>query len=88
MAPIGVTIARRELCRRAVGGLGCDRLAGTYSGNSLSMAIALKSLELLIEHDLPARAQTMGKQGLERLQEIQARQTLLGFAELARATTA
>lgn len=73
MVPIGVTIARRELCRRAVGGLGFDRLAGTYSGNSLSMAIALKSLDLLVEQDLPARAQALGKQGLQRLQEIQAR---------------
>ncbi len=72
MVPIGVTIARRTLCRRAVGGLGCDRLAGTYSGNSLSMAIAVKSLDLLIEHDLPARAQTLGKHGLQRLREIQA----------------
>lgn len=73
MAPIGVTIARRELCRTAVGGMGCGRLAGTYSGNSLSMAIAVKSLDLLIEQDLPDRAQAMGKRGLARLAEIQAR---------------
>ena len=73
MAPIGVTIARRELCRTAVGGMGCDRLSGTYSGNSLSMAIAVKSLDLLIEQDLPDRAQAMGKRGLARLAEIQAR---------------
>lgn len=72
IAPIGVTIARRELCRRAVGGLGCDRLAGTYSGNSLSMAIGLKSLDLLIEQDLPGRALAMGRRGLARLREIQA----------------
>jgi acetylornithine/succinyldiaminopimelate/putrescine aminotransferase len=73
MAPIGVTIARRDLCRRAVGDLGGDRLAGTYSGNSLSTAIAVKSLDMLIEHDLPDRAQAMGQRGLERLQKIQAR---------------
>lgn len=73
MAPIGVTIARRRLCRIAVGGTGCDRLAGTYSGNSLSVAVALKSLDLLVEQDLPARAQALGKRGLQRLQQIQAR---------------
>ncbi len=73
IAPIGVTIARRELCRTAVGGSGCGRLAGTYSGNSLSMAIAVKSLDLLVEQDLPDRAQAMGKRGLARLTEIQAR---------------
>ena len=72
MVPIGVTIARRNLCQRAVGGAGFDRLVGTYSGNSLSMAIAVKSLDLLIEHDLPARAQTLGQRGLQRLREIQA----------------
>jgi acetylornithine/succinyldiaminopimelate/putrescine aminotransferase len=72
MAPIGVTIARRELCQRAIGGLGCDRIAGTYSGNSLSTAIALKSLELLVQHDLPARAQALGRRGGERLHEIAA----------------
>ncbi len=73
MVPIGVTIARRALCRRAVGGTGWGRLAGTYSGNSLAMAIAVKSLDLLIEHDLPARAQTLGQRGLQRLREIQTR---------------
>lgn len=72
MAPIGVTISRRGLCRKAVGGLGCGRLAGTYSGNSLSVAIALKSLDLIVEHDLPARSLQLGQRGLERLHDIQA----------------
>ena len=73
LAPIGVTIARRELCRSAVGGLGADRLISTYSGNSLVMAIALKALDLLIEQDLPNRALALGRRGLERLRAIQAR---------------
>jgi acetylornithine/succinyldiaminopimelate/putrescine aminotransferase len=72
LVPIGVTIARRELCQKAIAGLGCGRMASTYSGNSLALATALKALELLVEDDLPARSAQLGAAGLERLRHIQA----------------
>jgi acetylornithine/succinyldiaminopimelate/putrescine aminotransferase len=72
LAPIGVTIARRGLCQRALCGMGCGRVASTYSGNTLAMAIGLKALELLVQHDMPTRAHRLGAEGLERLRAIQA----------------
>lgn len=84
LVPIGVTIARRGLCQQAVGGLGCDRLAGTYSGSALAMAVGLKALELLVEQDLPARAGRLGVKGLARLRTIQERYPQL--VEAARGT--
>lgn len=73
MVPIGATIARRRLSRAALGGLGCGRNSSTFGGNSLAAAVALKSLEILIEEDLPARARTLGARGLARLEGIRSR---------------
>jgi acetylornithine/succinyldiaminopimelate/putrescine aminotransferase len=73
MVPIGVTIARKSLCRSALSGLGCGRTSSTYGGNSLAAAVALKSLEMIVEGDLPGRARTLGTRGLARLQAIHAR---------------
>jgi acetylornithine/succinyldiaminopimelate/putrescine aminotransferase len=71
LTPIGVTITRRELARRALAGLDCDRIASTFAGNALSAAVALKSLELLVEQNLPQRSQRLGAAGLRRLRVIQ-----------------
>jgi acetylornithine/succinyldiaminopimelate/putrescine aminotransferase len=73
LIPIGVTIARAGLADRAVGGLGCGRLASTFAGNSLAAAIAVKSLELIVAGELAERARRLGAVGLGRLQAIQAR---------------
>jgi acetylornithine/succinyldiaminopimelate/putrescine aminotransferase len=72
LVPIGVTIARRHLCRRVLAGRGCGRIGSTYSGSTLALAVALKSLEILKERDLPARAERLGAQGLQRLRALQA----------------
>jgi acetylornithine/succinyldiaminopimelate/putrescine aminotransferase len=72
LVPIGVTIARRKLCQRVLAGLGCGRLASTYSGGALALAIGVKSLEMLMERDLPARAARLGGLGLNRLRALQA----------------
>jgi acetylornithine/succinyldiaminopimelate/putrescine aminotransferase len=73
LVPIGATIARRGLRKRTLGGLSCGRNTSTFGGNSLAAAVALRSLEMLIKDDLPARAAKIGERGLARLRAIQAR---------------
>jgi putrescine aminotransferase len=70
---VSATIGRKALFERAFGGLGCARAVTTFGGNSLAMAVGLKSLEMLLEGDLPARAARLGERGLVRLQALQAR---------------
>lgn len=70
LVPIGATVVRRAIFDRMLGGLASKRHSNTFGGNSLAMAVGLRSLEMLIEHDLPARSLRMGEQGLERLRGI------------------
>jgi acetylornithine/succinyldiaminopimelate/putrescine aminotransferase len=71
LTPIGVTITRAEPAHGASAGPDCDRIAPTFAGNALSAAVALKSLELLVEQNLPQRSQRLGAAGLRRLRVIQ-----------------
>ncbi|WP_027481745.1 aspartate aminotransferase family protein [Deinococcus pimensis] len=73
MVPIGATIVRREIFQKMLHGLASKRHSNTFGGNSLAMAVGMKSLEMLVEQDLPARSLRMGEQGLARLREIQRR---------------
>jgi len=73
LVPIGATIARRGLWKRTLGGLSCGRNTSTFGGNSLATAVALRSLEILLKHDLPARSAKLGERGLARLRTIQVR---------------
>jgi acetylornithine/succinyldiaminopimelate/putrescine aminotransferase len=73
LVPIGATIARRGLWKRTLGGLSCGRNTSTFGGNSIAAAVALRSLEILVKHDLPARSASLGERGLARLRAIQAR---------------
>lgn len=72
LLPIGATIARRGLWKRTLGGLSCGRNSSTFGGNSLAAAVALRSLEMLMKADLPARAAKLGERGLARLRAVQA----------------
>ncbi len=73
LVPIGATISRKGLWKRTLAGLGCGRNTSTFGGNSLAAAVALRSLEILMEDDLPARAAMLGERGLARLVAVQAR---------------
>jgi len=73
MVPVGATVARSAIYGRMLGGLRCKIHSNTFGGNSLSMALALKSLELLREEGLVERSRRLGALGLERLQGIAAR---------------
>ena len=70
LTPIGATIARREIFAAMLSGMSCKRHSNTFGGNSLSMAVGLKSLEILVEEDLPARSKRLGAEGLTRLQAL------------------
>lgn len=71
MAAIGATIAPPKIIARTLGGFG-KRHSNTFGGNSFSMAVGLKSLEILVSENLPERAKRLGALGLERLQRVQA----------------
>ncbi len=70
MVPVGVTIARKDIYKNMLGGLDCKRHSNTFGGNSLAMAIAVKSLEILHEENLVERSRTLGQKGLLRLQAL------------------
>lgn len=73
MVPIGATIVRKEIFGKMLHGLASKRHSNTFGGNSLAMAVGLKSLEMLLEQDLPARSKRLGEEGLARLQQIRRR---------------
>jgi putrescine aminotransferase len=71
MVPIGATIARRSIVARTLGGFSSKRHSNTFGGNSLSMAVGLRSLEILVSENLPERSRRLGAVGLQRLQALQ-----------------
>ncbi|GAA5514372.1 putrescine aminotransferase [Deinococcus carri] len=73
MTAVGATIVRHAIYKKMLGGLSSKRHSNTFGGNSLAMAVGLKSLEYLVEQDLPARSARLGAAGLERLRAVQRR---------------
>jgi len=70
MIPIGASVARKEIYEKMLGGLRCKIHSNTFGGNSLAMAIGLKSLEILREEKLVERSRHLGEQGLARLRQL------------------
>ena len=68
----GATICRRWIMQKMLGGLESKRHSNTFGGNSLAMAVGLKSLELIVEQNLIEKAKRDGERGLARLRDIQA----------------
>jgi putrescine aminotransferase len=73
LLPLGATIARKRIVKRLLGGLDSRRHSNTFGGGSFAAAVALRSLELIVEEGLVEKARTDGERGLARLREIQAR---------------
>lgn len=73
LVPVGATLARRPIMARALGGLASKRHSNTFGGGSLAMAVALRSLEIILDEGLAARARDLGERGLARLQALRAR---------------
>ncbi|MBB5232826.1 class-III pyridoxal-phosphate-dependent aminotransferase [Deinococcus budaensis] len=71
MTAVGATIVRHAIYKKMLGGLSSKRHSNTFGGGALAMAVGLKSLEYLVEQDLPARSTRLGALGLERLQATQ-----------------
>ena len=71
LVPIGATIARKHLVHKLLGGMESKRHSSTFGGGSLAAAVALRSLELIIEENLIEKSRVNGERGLKRLQEIQ-----------------
>jgi acetylornithine/succinyldiaminopimelate/putrescine aminotransferase len=71
LVAIGATIARKSIYKKMLGGFESKRHSNTFGGNSLAMAVGLKSLEIILEDNLAERAADFGEQGLKKLQRIQ-----------------
>ena len=70
MVPIGATVVRNAIFSKMLGGLDCKIHSNTFGGNSLAMAIGLKSLEILREEKLVERSHQLGVKGLDRLKQL------------------
>jgi acetylornithine/succinyldiaminopimelate/putrescine aminotransferase len=66
----GATIARKEIYGKMLSGMSCKRHSNTFGGNSLTMAVGLKSLELLVEGRLDERSKSLGETGLAKLGDL------------------
>ncbi|WP_293911617.1 aminotransferase class III-fold pyridoxal phosphate-dependent enzyme [Deinococcus sp.] len=74
MVPVGATIVRHEIYKSLLGSIETvKRHSSTFGGNLLAMAVGLKSLEMLLDNDYPARSLRLGEIGLERLRATQRR---------------
>ncbi len=73
MVPIGATVVRSAIFGKMLGGLRCKIHSNTFGGNSLAMAIGLKSLEIIREENLVARSRVLGEKGLDRLKTLAAK---------------
>jgi 4-aminobutyrate aminotransferase/(S)-3-amino-2-methylpropionate transaminase len=72
--PVAATVGRAEVMDKVhVGGLG-----GTYSGNPVACAAALKSIELIERDDLCGRANHLGGIACDRLKRMQGKYELIG----------
>jgi 4-aminobutyrate aminotransferase/(S)-3-amino-2-methylpropionate transaminase len=72
--PVAATVGRAEIMDKVhIGGLG-----GTYSGNPVACAAALKSIELIERDDLCGRANHLGGIACERMKQMQDKYELIG----------
>ncbi len=70
IVPIGATVARKNVFAKMLGGLRCKTHSNTFGGNSLAMAVGLKSLEIIRDENLVERSRKLGAVGLSRLQAL------------------
>ncbi len=70
LTAIGATIARKGIFKKMLGGLHAKQQSNTFGGNSLAMAIGLKSLDIIENENLVTRARRLGEQGAKRLNKM------------------
>jgi acetylornithine/succinyldiaminopimelate/putrescine aminotransferase len=66
----GATIVRKGIFMKMLGGLHAKHQSNTFGGNSLAMAIGLKSLDIIEQENLVERARTLGEIGVKRLNAL------------------
>jgi predicted acetylornithine/succinylornithine family transaminase len=71
--PMGAMLAREEVMAAFTPGTH----AATFGGNPFASAVALETLQAILEEDLPGRAARLGARILERLDRLRARLPLL-----------
>ncbi len=71
--PVGAVIAKEEIAR-SLGGLSLS----TYGGNPVSMAATNATLDVMEQHDVPARSGRLGKVLRERLEAFKERFAFIG----------
>ena len=71
------TVTTPEIAERARGKAGIP-WAGTYSGDPLPAAVALKQLQIVIRDDLTGRAKRLGRYLCQRLDDLQQRFEFIG----------
>lgn len=67
IVPVGATIARAPIFRAMLPGTDSKRHSSTFGGGTLAMVVAQRSLELIVDEDLVAKARRDGEVGLARL---------------------
>lgn len=73
IVPIGATIARSAIYGAMLRGIGSKRHSSTFGGGTLACAVAVRSLEIIVDEGLVEKARDDGAYGLERLRAIQRR---------------
>ena len=71
--PMGAMLAREEVMAAFTPG----SHAATFGGNPFASAVALETVQTILEDDLPARAARVGARTLDRLRALQARLPLI-----------
>lgn len=79
-SPISAVLLTQEIMAPLAAGSGVITNGHTYSGNPLSAAAALTSLQILVEDDLVARARTRGAQLREGLEKLAVNHPVIGEA--------
>ncbi len=67
LVPVSATIARKDVYRSLLPGVASKRHSNTFGGGTLAAAVALRSLEIIVEERLDLRARRLGERGLARL---------------------
>ncbi len=72
--PLSAVVGRKEIMEKVVPG----SIGGTYGGNPVATAVALKVLEIIERDEICKRAEALGKLMKDRLDEIEARYPIVG----------
>jgi 2,2-dialkylglycine decarboxylase (pyruvate) len=76
--PLAAAVTSPEIAERArAAGTGVP-WAGTFAGDPLAAAVALRQLQILIDEDYPARAAQLGKYLMEHLLRLKERYAIIG----------